>query len=283
MKNKIDIIYQNDDFLVINKPSGISVTKDRSGKQDLLPAISDQLKTDQPLRLIHRLDKDTSGVMMIAKNAETQSKYSSAFEKRLMKKKYLALVNGIVSRESGSIKTRLSRFRKDEKKMCADPRHGKPAVTYWNLLAEFDMLSLLAVRPLTGRTHQIRVHMANRSMPLAIDPLYGSSKPIMLSDYKAKYRTSKFQEEKPLIERLTLHSYQLELPFVDNPETPKIFVAKPDKKLAATIKMLNKHNSQGPKAFLNPDFFEAIINALPLNVDFPEVDEETLEATLPHK
>jgi 23S rRNA pseudouridine1911/1915/1917 synthase len=271
LKTKIEIIYQNDDFIVINKPSGISVTKDRSGHIDLLPAISAQLKTDQQLRLIHRLDKDTSGVMMIAKNAETQSKYASAFEKRLMKKTYLALISGIVSREAGTIKTRIARSRKDERKMCADPR-GKPATTYWQLLAEFDLISLLAVRPVTGRTHQIRVHMSNRGMPLAIDPIYGSTKPIMLSDYKAKYRTSKLQEEKPLIERLTLHSYQLELPFVDSEDTPKIFIAKPDKKLSGTIKMLNKHNNQGPAAFLNPEFFEAIVTAQPLNITFPDPD-----------
>jgi len=144
--------------------------------------------------------------------------------------------------------------------MYANPRKGKPAITEFALLADFGMISLAAVMPLTGRTHQIRAHLAGKNLPLAIDPLYGSEKPIMLSDFKAGYRVSKGREERPLIERLTLHAYQLELPEVEGAGA-MTFIAGLDKKFAGTIKMLTKHNSAGQEAFIRPENFEQIINS----------------------
>jgi 23S rRNA pseudouridine1911/1915/1917 synthase len=260
LKNLIEIIYQDDDILVVNKPSGISVTKDRSGKQDLIPALQLQKGLDREIRLIHRLDKDTSGVMVMAFNAETQSVYSSCFEKRLVKKTYLALVSGMLVHETGTIRASLSQSDKKPNLMRVNPRKGKPAITEYALLADFGMLSLAAVMPLTGRTHQIRAHMASISLPLAIDPLYGSSKPVMLSDFKAGYRVGHGREERPLITRLTLHAYQLELPEIGD-RSPKSFIAPLDKKFSGTVKMLTKHNINGMEAFLRPENFEQIVNA----------------------
>ena len=263
MKNKIEIIYQDDDLLVVNKPSGISVTRDRSGAQDLIPALQNQIGEEVELRLIHRLDKDTSGVMAIARNIETQSLYSSCFEKRLVKKTYLALVNGMVIKEHATIRTALSQGHKNENLMRVNPRKGKPALTEYSLLADFGMLSLLAVRPLTGRTHQIRIHLSSVHLPLAIDPIYGSCKPIILSDFKAGYRVRRGREENPLIERLTLHAYQLQLPQVEGRDS-MTFIAGLDKKFKGAIKMLTKHNINGEEAFLEADNFKHIINAEPL-------------------
>jgi len=270
LKSKIEIIYQDDDIIVVNKPSGISVTKDRSGAIDLIPALHKQIAGLPDLRLIHRLDKDTSGVMVIAKNIETQSIYSSCFEKRLVNKTYLALVSGMVIKENATIKTALSHGRKNENLMRVNPRKGKPAVTEYSLIADFGMLSLLAVRPLTGRTHQIRIHLSSVQLPLAIDPLYGSSKPIMLSDFKAGYRVSRGKEERPLIERLTLHAYQLQLPEIEGRESMS-FLAGLDKKYKAAIKMLTKHNANGAEAFLNAENFNRIINAEALCVGTDQV------------
>ena len=282
-KPKIEIIYQDNDIIVINKPSGVSVTKDRSGMPELLDFLAGQLEPQicRQLRLVHRLDKDTSGVMILAKTAEAQSQFSSWFEKRLVKKTYLALVTGIISGYQGTIKTSIVRSRKNPALMCTTGKKGKEAVTEWKLLADFGTIALLAVKPITGRTHQIRLHLTSIGLPLAIDPLYGSPRALFLSDFKADYRLARRQTEKPLIERLTLHAYQLSFQaqpqdeprnLIDNSfNRPAIFIAALDKKFAATIKMLTKHNPKGQKAFSpkdslqrDPDAFSKIINAKPL-------------------
>lgn len=261
-KNDIEIIYQDSDLVVINKPAGISTTADRSGAPDLLPVLQKQSGAENKLLLVHRLDKFASGVILLAMNSAAQSTLSSLFEKRQVKKTYLALVAGPVRRPSGTIGTPLSHSQKNPQVMRVDRKRGKPAVTRWRLLADFGAVALLAVYPITGRTHQIRVHLKNIHLPLAIDPLYGLERPIMLSDFKPDYRPKRGKSETPLIDRLTLHAYQIEIPAdLDKPTT---FIAKLDKKFAAVIKALAKYNPKGPDAFLNPDHLGAILNAQPL-------------------
>ena len=136
-KTKIEIIYQpcpgaqrsDDNIIVINKPTGVSVTKDRSGAAELADILAEQLgpQTAGQLRLVHRLDKDTSGVMILAKNKETQSRFSSYFEKKLIKKTYLAIVDGIVADRQGTINTPLVRNRKNPALMCVARKKGKEA------------------------------------------------------------------------------------------------------------------------------------------------------------
>jgi RluA family pseudouridine synthase len=259
-KNEIEIIYQDTSIIVINKPSGISVTKDRSGKPQLTDILVKQLGKEMTakLRLVHRLDKDTSGVMILALNRAAQRQFADYFFNRTVKKIYLAIVKGAVLDPEGVVDAPIAPCKKKPDLMIIDQRNGKESVTNWRLLANFGLVSLLAANPLTGRTHQIRVHLTSIALPLAIDPLYAGRSPIMLSEYKRDYRLGKFKEEKPLIERLTLHAYQIVVP----PESGiqnNCFIAKLDKKFAATIKMLTKHNPRGPSAFLNPTDFDRII------------------------
>jgi 23S rRNA pseudouridine1911/1915/1917 synthase len=259
-KTQVEIIYQDDDIIVVNKPSGISVTKDRSGAAKLADILGEQLRHQlrSELRLVHRLDKATSGVMILAKNIEAQTRFTNYFKKRLVKKTYLALVIGIAPGKQGRIDAPLTRRDKKAGLMCIAHKKGKESLTHWKLLADFGSVALLSVRPVTGRTHQIRVHLPHIGLPLAIDPLYGNTRPLFLSDFKIDYYLARNQTEKPLIERLTLHSYQIQFlePWRNQPDC---FIAALDKKFTATIKMLTKHNPHGLNAFSNPDDYHRII------------------------
>jgi RluA family pseudouridine synthase len=296
-KQIVKIIYQDGDIIVIDKASGVSVTKDRTGSPQLLDLLRHQIdrQTATQLRLVHRLDKDTSGIVLLAKNKKAQTALCRMFENKLVKKTYLALVRGAAAQTSGTIDLPLLPDPKEPNRMCT-AKKGKKAVTEWRLLADFGTVKLLTVYPLTGRTHQIRVHLSAVGLPLAIDPLYSSAKPLYLSEFKTDYRLGKGRDEIPLIERLTLHAYQIVIPAQNvldaaagakitfSPVTPAqpaqsglvltniegvegaeiqtcCFIAPLDKKFAATLKMLTKHNAHGLAAWTDPDCFSAIIRA----------------------
>ena len=266
-KTKIEIIYADNNIIVVNKPTGISVTADRSGSAQLSDILAEQLgsETAGKLRLVYRLDKHTSGVLLLALNVETQSKYASYFAKQLIKKTYLAIVTGYIGVGRGKIRTAITAEGKTLGKMRVGGRKGKDAITEWQMLADFGLAGLLAVQPITDRTHQIRVHLPHAGMPLAIDPVYGSGKGLYLSNFKGNFRLGKSQKERPLIERLTLHAYQIEFQ-ERQPDIPDYFVAGLDKKFKATIKMLTKHNPEGREAFGDDEDFNRIINAQRISV-----------------
>ena len=279
-KNTIDILYENDRILLINKPTGISVTPDRTGAPDIQQLLAKQLTLSEPLRLVHRLDKDTSGVMLIAKNKQAQSRYSRLFAKRQTRKLYLAIVKGPLAYSEGFIKDPIARSKRNPQAMHVHPRLGKPAHTVWKQLADFGVLSLVAAQPVTGRTHQIRIHFSHRGMSLVIDPVYGDNAPLMLSSYKNGYRPKRDKEEPAMMSRLTLHAYQLTIPVgLGQEEQLQTFVAPLDKKFAATVKLLTKHTQNMAKGFTDETDFTAILNAEPLaypvSLDYEPVQKES--------
>ena len=221
--------------------------------------LTQQIKPEKELRPVHRLDKFASGAMIIAKTPQAQCQHASWFEKCVIKKKFLALVTGYVAKKTRTITTSIAHSRKNPRIMVLDRKRGKPCITHYKLLADFGLVALLAVEAETTRTHQIRIHLASVNLPLTIDPLYGGTRPILLSDIKPGYTHKKTAKESPLIERLTLHAYQLEVPTEDGP--PAIYVAKMEKKFAATVKMLAKHNPKGTDSFDDPADFDKILNA----------------------
>ena len=261
-KTNISILYEDLEIILVNKPSGVSVTADRSGAADLRRLLAEQGAASQ-LRLVHRLDKDTSGVLLLAKTVEAQSYYSRCFAMGEIKKVYLAIVRGNPGRDEGFI---TAPILKDDRvqKVKIDPRKGKKAKTYYKLLLPMGSLSLLAAAPITGRTHQIRVHFASKGFPLIIDSLYGDTSPLFLSAFKSRYCPSGKHEELPLLDRMPLHAYQLTLP-LGAEKTLQTIVAPLDKKLAAAVKMLAKHTSPNGKM---PEVAGDIVEAKPLELTY---------------
>ena len=178
----LEILYEDEDLAVVVKPRGM-VVHPAAGHEDgtlvnaLLGSLSKLSGIGGELRpgIVHRLDKDTSGLMMVAKNDETQNALSLMLKNREIEKHYLALTEGVFREPEGRIDAPVGRSKKDRKKMAVDP-DGREAVTEWRVITEGKNCSLLDVHILTGRTHQIRVHMRSIQHPVCGDPLYGYDK-----------------------------------------------------------------------------------------------------------
>ena len=178
----LEILYEDADMAVVVKPRGMVVHPAAGhtegtlvnallGNLDELGGIGGELRPG----IVHRLDKDSSGVMMVAKNDETQAELSRMLKDREIEKHYLALTEGLMKEEQGRIEAPIGRSRKDRKKMAVDPE-GREAVTEWTVVERGREATLLDVHILTGRTHQIRVHMKHIHHPVCGDPLYGNEK-----------------------------------------------------------------------------------------------------------
>lgn len=178
----LDILYEDDDLAVVIKPCGM-VVHPAAGNEDgtlvnaLLHHLDHLSGIGGELRpgIVHRLDKDTSGVLLVAKNDAAQQSLSRQLQDRQMEKHYRALVDGVVGEDAGRIEAAIARSKKDRKKMAVDPE-GREAVTEWTVLRRGRACTLLDVHILTGRTHQIRVHMKHIGHPVCGDPIYGSPK-----------------------------------------------------------------------------------------------------------
>lgn len=206
----LDILFEDEHLVVVNKAAGMLTVADRF-QQESVHLQSLLRKKYGEIFTIHRLDKDTSGLVVFAKDAESHRALSLAFEQRDVQKVYLALADGQLADE-GSIDEplALSESRPGTMKVY---KKGKPSLTTFRTLHRYEWFSELEVTLHTGRMHQIRVHLAHIGHPLFVDPVYGRRAEFYLSEWKGrKYKTGKFSEgERPLINRLTLHAWKLDL------------------------------------------------------------------------
>lgn len=233
-----DIIFENDSFVAINKPAGLLSIPDREQSQVSLKDIL--LKKYGTIFTVHRLDKDTSGIILFAKTEAAHKYFSLLFEEREIEKYYLGLVNGIPSAKKGTIDAPISEHGLQKGLMLVH-RRGKPSVTDYEVIEEHKSYSLVQFQLHTGRTHQIRVHCKNIGHPLACDELYGDGKPILLSSLKKKFKLSKHDdEERPMLNRLALHSYRLK--FTDSDGKIIDLVAELPKDIRALLRQLKKIN-----------------------------------------
>jgi len=183
----LDIVYEDDDLLVINKPKGL-VVHPAAGHQDdtlvngLLHALGDDLSgINGELRpgIVHRIDKDTSGLLAVAKNDLAHTMLASQLKDHSMARTYEAIVVGSFREDSGTVDAPIGRHPSDRKKMCVTERSSKHAVTHWEVVRRYRGYTHIRCRLETGRTHQIRVHMAHIGHPILGDMVYGRKKPEM--------------------------------------------------------------------------------------------------------
>jgi len=178
----LDIIYQDEDLAVVDKPKGLVVHPahgnwDNTMVNALLFHINDLSGINGELRpgIVHRLDKDTSGVMVVAKNDSAHRSLAEQIRVHSIRREYIALVHGVIKENLGTIDAPIGRSKLDRKKMAVT-KDGRPAVSHYEVLQRFANYCLVKVSLMTGRTHQIRVHFAYIKHPVVGDPLYGSSK-----------------------------------------------------------------------------------------------------------
>jgi tRNA pseudouridine32 synthase/23S rRNA pseudouridine746 synthase len=166
----VAILYEDDDLLAIDKPEGLVAVPDRRGRGD---SLFETLCAErgEKLYIVHRIDRETSGVIVFARNVGTHRRLNRQFETRSVEKVYLALAYGDIGEDQGQIDKPLRQFGSG--RIGVDDRHGKPSSTEFRVLQRLEGFTLVEARPRTGRRHQIRVHLYGIGHPIVGDPLYG--------------------------------------------------------------------------------------------------------------
>ena len=184
----LDILYEDNDIMVVNKKSGMVVHPGNGNYSgtlvNALIGYTDDLSDEggsERVGIVHRIDKDTSGILLIAKTNEAHRILSDDFKNKRIKRKYIALVHGVIDNNKGKIVAPIGRSKVDRKKMCVTDENSKNAITNFTVLERYKNATLIECILETGRTHQIRVHMEYINHPIVNDPLYGKRK--LINDY----------------------------------------------------------------------------------------------------
>ncbi|MBQ0051797.1 MAG: RluA family pseudouridine synthase [Treponema sp.] len=231
------VIYNDDDIVVLNKRSGLLIAADRYD-EDAPRLDLEAEKEFGKLFAVHRIDKDTSGCVIYAKNPEAHRNLSMQFENREVEKTYHALVLGHPLWEEKKVDAKLLVDGDNRHRTIVSKTHGKVAITDFKNLGNCGPYSWIEAKPHTGRTHQIRVHLQSLGISIVCDPLYsGNQHPVKLSEIKKRWNGNE-AEERPLLSRLALHAYKLT---VTHPTTGEkmTFTAPYSKDMEATRKQLS--------------------------------------------
>ena len=242
------LIYENENIAAFDKSSGIAVSPDRWDlSKERLDKLAAEFLGVNKLYTVHRIDRETSGLVVFAKNSEAHKLLSAAFEGRQVRKRYIAIVHGRPS--WGETACDLSLIPNGNKLHLTiiDKYRGKKSLTVFRLLGYAGNYSVLEALPETGRTHQIRVHLAALGHPVVCDEFYGNVKPVLLSAIKRGWRGDPL-EERPLLSRLGLHAEGLTIPAFsvqgqnDNENEPVELVLKAPlpRDMAALIRQMEK-------------------------------------------
>lgn len=239
LAKRIDILLEDEDLIAVNKPAGLLTVPGRKGGVSLREVIGAAAGVKAFLLLVHRLDRQTSGVLLLAKHTDAQRSLQKQFQERRVHKEYLAIVRGQPVEDRGRIQLLMAPHARVTGKMVVKQHKGKHSTTDWEVAERFGGAALLRCHPLTGRQHQIRVHLAHIGLPLLVDPLYGEAEAFYLSQLKPGYRPSSRHEERPLIERLTLHAHVLGFAHPRDDRPVRIEAPLP-KDFRATVDQLRK-------------------------------------------
>ncbi len=231
-----EILAETNDFITLNKPAGLLSVPDRTQST---PSLKDLLMEKYgDIFTVHRLDRETSGVIVFAKNAEAHQYLSVIFQERQVEKMYYGIVWGVPSSPSGVIDLPMFEHPGKNGTMVVN-RKGKPASTGFEVVEDFGKYSLLKFNLFTGRTHQIRVHMKETGHPILCDSLYGDGKPFLVSSLKKNYKHSGFEDEIPILNRLALHAGRLA--FTDQQGQLFVVEAEMPKDLRALLSQMRKN------------------------------------------
>ncbi|MBL7994056.1 RluA family pseudouridine synthase [bacterium] len=234
----LEILFEDEDYIFINKSAGMLTLPDRF--DTAVPNLHHILKSHYgDIFIVHRIDKQTSGLIAFAKNALAHKELNIQFESHQVQKKYLAIVHGVLNDAEGVIDLAIGENSGRAGTMKIDAVHGKKSVTRYRVIEKYLNYTLVEAEPLSGRTHQIRVHFKAIGHPLAVDELYGHAEGIKLSSIKRTYKIKSGEIEKPLIARLTLHAKSLRFYHFRRKE-PITIEAPVPKDFGSTVKQLKK-------------------------------------------
>lgn len=230
------ILFEDDDIIVVNKPPFISSLDEREGGEVNMLRLAKTYTPDA--QICHRLDKETSGALIIAKNPEAYRAVSMQFEKRKVSKVYHAVIDGTHVFEN--LLVDLPILNVGRSNVTISRQEGKRAETWFNSIKYFKHYTLVECRPVTGRMHQIRIHLATQRASIAGDEMY-KGQPVYLSKLKRKYHLGKDQEEQPIMKRFALHAYEVTFALL-NGEQVTVQAPYP-KDFETLLKLLEKFDS----------------------------------------